>query len=170
MSARLTRKFISSAAVCGAGFAIGALVMAARTGAAEKASTSWASKVVSWDQAKGPVADWGEIRIHFQGETFATKDMLTGIAVVKPGQAIHAAHRHAEEEYLVLTEGSGTWHLDGKEFPAQKGDVLYVEPWVYHGVTNTSDEPLTFVVVKYNGKGLTPPPRPNDGRPDELKR
>jgi oxalate decarboxylase/phosphoglucose isomerase-like protein (cupin superfamily) len=47
-------------------------------------------------------------------------------------------------------ESFGTWSLDGREFPAAKGDVLYVEPRVYHGVTNTGDKPLTFLVVRYN--------------------
>jgi hypothetical protein len=89
------------------------------------------------------------------------------VAVVQPGKSVHKAHRHAEEEYLALVEGSGTWSLDGKEFPAARGDVLYVEPWVYHGLTNTGDNPLIFLVVRYNGKGVPPPPQP-DGRPNEL--
>lgn len=168
MSRPMKRKLVSSAALCCAGVVVGAAWFPVRTGAAEESSKPWASKVVSWNEAKGPTADWGEIRLHFQGETFATKDMLTGIAVVKPGQALHGAHRHAEEEYLVLIAGSGTWHLDGKDIPAKAGDVLYVEPWVYHGLTNTSNAPLKFFVVKYNGKGVTPPPRPTDSRPDEL--
>ena len=65
------------------------------------------------------------------------------------------------------TKRTCTWSLSGKEFPAQRGDVLYVEPWVYHGVTNTGKEPLIFLVVRYNGKGLPVPPRPDD-QPDEL--
>ncbi len=93
--------------------------------------------------------------------------MLTAVATVKPGEAVHRAHRHAEEEYLVVAEGSGTWSLDGKEFPAKRGDVLYTEPWVYHGLTNTGDKPLVFLVVRFNGKGVELPPRPDD-RPDEL--
>ncbi len=101
MSRPMKRKLVSSAALCCAGVVVGAVLFPVRTGAAEKSPKPWASKVVSWNEAKGPTADWGEIRLHFQGETFATKDMLTGIAVVKPGQALHGAHRHAEEEYLV---------------------------------------------------------------------
>ncbi|GAF97229.1 unnamed protein product, partial [marine sediment metagenome] len=67
----------------------------------------------------------------------------------------------------VVARGSGTWSLAGKEFPANLGDILYVEPWVYHGLTNTGTEPLVFVVVRYSAKGVKTPPRP-DARPDEL--
>jgi len=49
---------------------------------------------------------------------------------------------------------------------AKRGDILYTEPWVDHGLTNTSSEPLIFVVVRLNSKGITIPPRPDD-RPDE---
>lgn len=100
------------------------------------------SGVVRFDDARVNQADWGEMRRYFTGETLGTKDVLTAVAIVQPGKAVHRAHRHAQEEYLILAEGSGTWSLDGKEFPAQRGDILYTEPWVYHGLTNTSSEPL----------------------------
>jgi mannose-6-phosphate isomerase-like protein (cupin superfamily) len=100
------------------------------------------------------------MRFFYRGETFGTKDVLTAAAVVRAGESVHPAHRHAEEEYLILAKGSGTWHLNGKEFPAREGDVLYVEPWHMHGLINTSDEPLTFYVVRWTSKGVTPPPEP----------
>lgn len=126
------------------------------------------SQIMRWDDAKSHTGDWGEMRRYFVGQTAATKDVLVAVAVVQPGKAVHYAHRHAEEEYLALIEGSGVWSLDGKDLPAQRGDILYVEPWVYHGLTNTGDTPLIFLVVRYNGKGTPPPPRPDD-RPNELR-
>ena len=75
-------------------------------------------------------------------------------------------HRGTIAIYLILVEGSGTWSLEGKEFPAKRDDILYTEPWVYHGLTNTSSEQLIFVVVRFNSKGVAVPPRPDD-RPDE---
>jgi mannose-6-phosphate isomerase-like protein (cupin superfamily) len=125
------------------------------------------SQVVTWNEAQVQQADWGQMRTYFRGQTQGTKDVLTAVAVVQPGKAVHRAHRHAEEEYLVLVAGSGKWSLGGKELPAKRGDILYVEPWVYHGLTNTGNEPLIFVVVRYSSKGVKVPPKP-DGRPDEL--
>ena len=153
-------------AACGAGFALACLVMPSRSGADEKPSML-DTRVVRWDEAAKHKGDWGEIRFHFRGETFGTKDVLAGIAVVQPGKAVHRAHRHAEEEYLIITEGSGTWNVNEKEFPAKKGDILYVAPWDYHGFVNTGDKPLTFAVVRFSSKGVKIPPRP-DSRPNEL--
>jgi len=165
MSTR-TRKLISFLSLCVIGFII-ALVMWYPTSAAETGEKLLKSRVIGWDAAKSHQADWGEMRVYFRGETHSTKDVLTAVAVVEPGKAVHRQHRHAQEEYLIVARGSGTWSLAGKEFPANLGDILYVEPWVYHGLTNTGTEPLVFVVVRYDGKGVKPPPRPDD-RPDEL--
>jgi len=137
--------------------------------AAEPKPDDLKSQIVRWDDARSHVADWGEMRLYFLGgKTFATKDVLVAVAVVQPGKSVHKAHRHAQEEYLAVADGTGMWSLDGKEFPAKQGDILYVEPWVYHGLTNTGDKPLTFLVIRYNGKGVKTPPKPDD-RPNELE-
>ena len=115
------------------------------------------SAVISLNKAQNQKNDWGVFYTYFCGETYGTKDVLTGVAVIKPGMQIHPPHIHAEEEYLMVTEGTGSWHLNGKDFPAQKGDILYAAPWDIHGITNSSNEPLEVVVLKWNNKGMKLP-------------
>ena len=153
-------------AACAVGLAVGLLVRYPSV-AADPKPEALKSQVLALSDARLHTADWGEMRIYFTGETFATNESLTAVAFVEPGKSVHRAHRHAQEEYLLLVKGSGTWSLDGKEFPANTGDILYVEPWIYHGLENTGQEQLIFAVIRYNGKGLDVPPRPDD-RPDEL--
>jgi mannose-6-phosphate isomerase-like protein (cupin superfamily) len=144
------------------------LVLSIRPAAAQNPTSSeLKSRIIRWDDANSYNADWGEMRRYFHGQTFATEKTFVAAAIVQPGKSVHKAHRHAEEEYLAVVEGTGTWWLDGKQFAARRGDILYVGPWVYHGLTNTGDKPLVFLVIKYNGKGVKPPARPDD-RPDEL--
>ncbi|MBI1387310.1 MAG: cupin domain-containing protein [bacterium] len=139
-----------------AGFSLGVFVYAS----VAKTTFDVPTGVISWDDARVVEGDWGEMRIFGEGETYGTTQNLAAAAVVKPGMAVHPAHRHAEEEYLVLAKGSGMWRLNGKEFPAKEGDVLYVEPWAMHGLLNTGDEPLTFFVFKWNSKGVPAVPEP----------
>lgn len=166
----MNRRFRSAVCVLvfGGAMLTAGMVIQGRTDAADKKPETIVSKIVGWEEARAHQADWGEMRFYFTGETSGSKSVLTAVAVVEPGKAVHKAHRHAEEEYLAVVEGSGTWNLDGKESPAKRGDVLYAAPWVYHGLTNTGDKPLIFLVVRYTGKGAPVPPRP-DNRPDELK-
>lgn len=60
----------------------------------------------------------------------------------------------------MVVEGEGTWHLLGEERPAKAGDLLYTAPWDVHGITNTGDVPLRFVVWKWSGRGVDPPADP----------
>jgi mannose-6-phosphate isomerase-like protein (cupin superfamily) len=161
-TSRLALAFVLGSAAIAAGLAIHR-----GTDAADKQPAAIESKIVGWDEARVHTADWGQMRSYFTGETSGSKSVLTAVAVIEPGKSVHKAHRHAEEEYLALVEGSGTWSLNGKESPAKRGDILYAAPWIYHGLTNTGDKPLIFLVVRYTSKGVPAPPRP-DNRPDEL--
>lgn len=111
--------------------------------------------------------DWGVMRPYFTGQTGGTSGVFVAAGTIQPGKSVHGAHRHAEEEYLLITEGSGTWSLEGKETPARKGDMLYVQPWVFHGIKNTGKSPLEFAVFKYTAKGVPVTSRPDSGK-DEL--
>ena len=117
------------------------------------------SRVASSEAAVTKEA-WGELRAYYQGETYGLRDVLTGTVTLEPGQEPHPPHTHAEEEFLYISEGSGQWHLNGKDFAAAKGDTIYTAPWDIHGIKNTGTTPLTFVVVKWNTKGVAIPKQP----------
>jgi len=128
----------------------------------QSASNLISSAVVTAKSAKTESAEWGNFSTYFQGETYGTRDALTGVAVIKPGQEIHPPHQHAEEEYLMVIEGEGTWHLNGNDFAAQQGDILYAAPWDVHGLKNTGKAALKFVVWKWNNKGMALPKQPSE--------
>ena len=158
MSIQMSRLSVPAALVA-AGFALAWAFLPAGPGTAQTRRPI-SSGLVSSDAARKQDDAWGQLRTAFDGETHGMKDMLVAYVDVKPGMEVHPPHQHAEEEFMTLTEGSGTWHLDGKEFPAKKGDVLYCAPWSVHGLKNTSNAPLTFFVVKWNNKGVEAPRAP----------
>jgi mannose-6-phosphate isomerase-like protein (cupin superfamily)/endonuclease YncB( thermonuclease family) len=119
-----------------------------------------ASGLVHSEEAVPTRGNWGGWLRYFRGDTHGAIDMVVLSVTLVPGAAPHPPHRHAEEEFMILTEGSGTWHLDGKDLPARKGDVLYAAPWAMHGIRNTGDAPLTYSMFKWSGKGVDAPPAP----------
>lgn len=121
----------------------------------------FSSSVVTQQAAKLEKAEWGDFYAYYQGETYGTRDALNGVAVIKPGMEIHPPHQHAEEEFLMVLAGTGMWHLNGKSFAAQEGDVLYAAPWDVHGIKNTGEQVLKFVVWKWNTKGMALPVQPS---------
>src|SRR5262245_4263592 len=87
------------------------------------------SSIVRQDQTITTQGDWGHWLRYLRGDTHGAKDLVVLAVTLKPGQAPHPPHRHAEEELMILTKGTGIWHLDGKQTAANEGDVLYAAPW-----------------------------------------
>ncbi len=120
------------------------------------------SKVIPRSETHRSSGKWGVMDkyTYDHASTFGTENMLTALADVLPGEAVHTAHRHAEEEFLLITRGKGMWSLEGKETVAKAGDLLYVGPWKTHGLVNTGIDTLTFFVVRWLNKGIASPPEP----------
>jgi quercetin dioxygenase-like cupin family protein len=153
------RRVIGSLVLVGVGFAV-ARLLPQPVAAEAPAEKTISPALVRAEDAVPTRGDWGGWVRYFRGDTHGTRDMVVLAVTLKPGQAPHPPHRHAEEELMFLTEGAGTWHLDGKEFPGKKGDVVYAAPWSMHGIKNTGDGPLTYYMVKWNNKGVAAPPEP----------
>jgi len=119
-------------------------------------------------QPSGDVADWGKFFPYFTDDTHVLKPVLVGVAKIKAGQEIHPPHRHADEEYMLVTKGHGTWYLNGKKSPAKEGDILFARAWDYHGIKAAPDSPLEFVVFKYSGRHIDAPADPQPNLPELL--
>jgi len=113
------------------------------------------SRIFRETDAKKSTANWGSIAIYTPDSTatVGTSSMLTAELEFLPGKQLQPPHRHPEEEFQYVIEGSGTWHLNGEDVPLQKGDLMYAKPGDLHGIKNTGTEPLRFLVVKWLSKG-----------------
>lgn len=131
------------------------------------ANGAGASAIISQDQSVADIADWGTFNAYFTDDTHVLKPVLVGVAKIKAGEKIHHLHRHADEEYLMVTEGRGTWSLNGETREAKKGDILFARAWDYHGITAAPDSPLEFVVFKYSGRHIDAPADPQPELPEE---
>lgn len=126
------------------------------------------SDVKSASDVKSDVAEWGEFLPYFSHQTHGLKESLVGVAKIDAGEEVHPPHRHADEEYLMVTSGRGEWYVNGITFKAEKGDILYAKPWEYHGIKAAKDSPLEFVVFKFSARGMEVPANSNPELPEEL--
>lgn len=67
------------------------------------------SQIFRRAETKALIKDWGEMDMYTSGKTntYGTERMFTALADVLPGQSAHPEHRHGEEEFLVITRGTG---------------------------------------------------------------
>ena len=83
---------------------------------------------------------------------FADKDFLDGrtikLSVVAPHSATHAPHKHSEDEFFFVLEGTAEFYLNGETLTAGAMTSFYCPSNSEHGIKNTGDTELKYLVIK----------------------
>jgi len=83
---------------------------------------------------------------------FADKDFLDGrtikMSVVAPGKSTHAPHKHKEDEFFYVLEGTAKFYLNGKEVIVKENTSLYCPSFSMHGISNAGVTELKYLVIK----------------------
>ncbi|HBY61215.1 MAG TPA: cupin domain-containing protein [Solibacterales bacterium] len=105
----------------------------------------------TFDESKAKLTrePFGDLRIYFDGPTDQLRAMTAGSLRLKPGASPHPPHEHPEEEFMVVTEGSGEIEIDGKKMKAGPGAIMYCAAGKPHGIVNTGKTPLLFYFFKW---------------------
>ena len=83
---------------------------------------------------------------------FADKNFLDGrtikLSVVSPHSATHPPHKHSEDEFFFVFEGSAEFYLNGETITAGLMTSFYCPSYSEHGIRNIGDTELKYLVVK----------------------
>lgn len=83
---------------------------------------------------------------------FSDKDFIDGrtlkMSVVAPHKSTHAPHKHLEDEFFFVLEGTAQFFLDGKTKTVGAYTSLYCPSMVMHGISNVGDTELKYLVIK----------------------
>ena len=104
---------------------------------------------IGTDKAKLTREAFGDLRVYFTGATDQVTSMTAGSLLLKPGMSPHPPHEHPEEEFMVVTEGTGEITLDGKVTQVGPGSMMYSAAGRTHGIVNTGKTPLLFYFYKW---------------------
>lgn len=110
---------------------------------------SIASVTLGEEQVKLLQRPFGDVRIYCEGSTDQLKSMNVGGVRLKPGASPHPPHQHPEEEFLLVTEGTGEISLDGKIVKAGPNSLTFCSPGRLHGITNTGTTPLQLFFFRW---------------------
>ena len=89
---------------------------------------------------------------HYNGPTGQLAGICAGMAILEPGASPHPPHTHPEEEFLIVSDGTGEILCDGKITQVSPGAIMYCAANVLHGITNTGATPMTFYWSKWIAK------------------
>jgi mannose-6-phosphate isomerase-like protein (cupin superfamily) len=83
---------------------------------------------------------------------FVNKDFLDGrtlkMSVVAPMKATHPPHKHIEDEFFFVLEGTAEFYLDGKTKVAGPYTSFYCPSFSEHGIKNVGNSELKYLVIK----------------------
>ena len=128
-------------------FAAGLIASAATGGAAppKLGSTS-----VSWEEIEAK-------RRFFENPTATLDELEMHVTHLAPGKAPHAPHTHAEEELVILKEGTLEAMQAGKTRRLGPGAVIFQASNQLHGVRNVGDTQATYYVIRWRSPGMAKP-------------
>ena len=70
------------------------------------------------------------------------------MSVVAPHKSTHAPHKHIEDEFFFVLEGTAEFYLDGKTITSGPYTSFYCPSNVMHGISNVGDTELKYLVIK----------------------
>ncbi|MBN2348678.1 MAG: cupin domain-containing protein [Bacteroidales bacterium] len=83
---------------------------------------------------------------------FVDKDFIDGrtlkMSVVAPHEATHEPHKHVEDEFFFVLEGTARFYLEGKTTIDGPLTSFYCPAFMEHGISNIGDTELKYLVIK----------------------
>ncbi|NWF88661.1 MAG: cupin domain-containing protein [Ignavibacteriaceae bacterium] len=83
---------------------------------------------------------------------FFDRDFLDGrtikLSVVAPNSATHSPHKHSEDEFFFVLEGTAEFYLEGETAIGEKYSAFYCPSNLKHGIRNIGDTELKYLVIK----------------------
>ena len=91
---------------------------------------------------------FGDAHVYFEGATDQVRSMVGGSLLLAVGQS-DPPHKHEEEEFMVIAEGTAEILVDGKTVRVKPGSMMYCGANKTHGISNTGKVPVLFYYYKW---------------------
>lgn len=117
--------------------------------AAKPVAAKIGSSVFKWEDLKVRPTAVGERRDVADNPTATLEVFESHITTLNPGKASHLPHTHAQEEMIILKEGTLEVSLNGTKQQAGPGSLLFFASNNPHAVQNVGDKPATYFVFNF---------------------
>ena len=138
----ITRRDLTAAAV--AVCATLACVSMAQQSSPDLESSAW-----KWQDIAARDTDVGQYRHVVRQPTRTLEELEMHITTLRPQTASHPPHTHANEELVIVKEGTLRAHVNGREIEVGPGSVLFFASMQPHAVRNIGDTPATYHVINW---------------------
>jgi len=122
--------------------------------AAQQKAALLPSSVFLWDQIPVKETAVGSSRQFLRAPTATLDELEIHVTTLKPGQTSHAPHQHANEELLIMKEGTVEALVNGEWKTVGTGSVIFQASNQLHGIRNIGTGPATYHVVNWSSPGM----------------
>jgi XRE family transcriptional regulator, regulator of sulfur utilization len=112
------------------------------------------SSAYDWNAIEAKPTKVGARRQFFQSPTATLDELECHVTTVNPGEAPHAAHKHADEELVIVKEGILESTFNGQTRRLGPGSVIFLAANEMHGFRNAGQTPATYHVIKWSSPGM----------------
>jgi quercetin dioxygenase-like cupin family protein len=106
------------------------------------------SGVFDWEKLTVKPSKVGEGRAVLNGSTVTLKNLESHITTVNAGEASHPAHRHPDEELILVKEGTLEVTINGEAQRAGAGSIFFFASNDLHGMRNVGTTRATYHVIR----------------------
>ncbi|HTU99193.1 MAG TPA: cupin domain-containing protein [Luteitalea sp.] len=135
---------------------LGIVIGAAGATWAQGSGAVMGSRAVDWKDMKARPTKVGEVRQVFQDPTATLDELELHITTLQPGMTPHEPHKHADEEVVIIREGTVETFLGDRKQVVGPGSVIFQAANQMHTIRNVGDVPATYHVIKWNSPGMKP--------------
>jgi mannose-6-phosphate isomerase-like protein (cupin superfamily) len=112
------------------------------------------SCLFDWNGLKVAQTKTGERRDIFDSATVTLDRFECHATTINPGEAPHPAHKHLEEELLIVKEGMLETVQNAQTNHVGAGGVVFEGSNELHGIRNIGTNSATYYVLKWYPPGL----------------
>jgi quercetin dioxygenase-like cupin family protein len=112
------------------------------------------SSIFDWNDIKVTPSKVGSTRKFFQAPTATLDELECHVTTLNPGETPHAPHKHADEEIIIIKEGTVEALVNGQMKQVGPGSVIFQAANQLHSIRNVGKTPATYHVFKWNSPGM----------------
>jgi quercetin dioxygenase-like cupin family protein len=112
------------------------------------------SGVFNWADVKAKPTKFGESRPVFDAPTPTLAEFECHITTLNPGEEPHPPHRHADEELMIVREGTLAALQGDRTNIVTAGGIVFEASNELHGLRNIGTNRATYYVLKFVPRDL----------------
>ena len=119
------------------------------TAAARPQTPLLGSSVFDWNTIPEKKTEVGSTRQFLRAPTATLDELELHVTTLNAGQTSHAPHQHANEELIIVREGTVEALVDGEWKRVGPGSVIFQASNKLHGLKNVGTGPATYHVINW---------------------